>query len=202
MDIINYKDFDLNELNLTKINDIISFKYRDKFFFIRTCFLTFNTPILLENGVYYIDFLINNIVNNQRYIFLNKMIELNNKIKELYNINILKTDNNFFKIRFNLLQNNSNISTKVYYENDYISNYNKYIIPNNTASLIIILDNIDINNNIINFEIIEMHINKNVITSKNDSNSSYENTGHINNEQLLNNEIKELNDLLNDSDSI
>jgi hypothetical protein len=190
--LINYKDFNINQMCLYQDRNVFNFTYNDNYFFLRTCFLTIS-KVGKENNKYYVDVLLNDINNSQTEVFNQKILEIDNLIKNKTGKSILYSKNNINKIRLYLNQEHNIIKTKVYYNGEYITNdILSELKEGNRISSVIFMDNI---NYIPYIEIIEayikpMHIpsEKIILQKLTSSNIQY---------YQIDEELRELNNLLN-----
>lgn len=153
MSIINYKDFNVNNLSFDKRFNLV---YRDNLFLLKTNYITINSNVNKDDKNYVIQFLINDHDTISSKIFIKVLQDINEKMKSIKKPEIIKFDNNYISISANLSISDSKIKTKFYYDNEYISDFNNYINPKSRCCLILFLN--PSNPNL--FEIIEMKINK------------------------------------------
>lgn len=141
--LVNYKDFDINQMCLYQDNNIFNFTYNDNYFFLRTCFLTISN-VGKTNNKYYIDVLLNDINNKQIEIFNDKILLIDKLINDKTGKSIIIKEKNVNKLRFYLNQENKLIKTKVYYNNEYIdTNIIDKLNKGDRISSIIFMDNIN-----------------------------------------------------------
>ena len=122
--------------------------------------MTINSNIINRNNKYYIEFLTEDIKNNQTNIFLEKISQIRTKLSEHTNDSIIEIESG--KISFLLNQHNLSIKTRFCVDNNYVDNFKDYLKNPNRASFILMFDNI---NNLFTVEILEMNI-KGVETPK------------------------------------
>ena len=159
--ILNYRDINLDYIIDKKFNSKLYLKYDNNLFFFRTCYLTIESTLKFEDNKYYIVCLINDVNTDQNKIFLEKMIILNDKIKELSGIELLTKEDNIYKIKFYLKQdNNLNTITKIYTNNEYTNDFKTYLQTGKRISLIVLFNNIDLKSNSINIEILEIQLSE------------------------------------------
>jgi hypothetical protein len=169
--IINYKDFDVDKLTINK-NTIL---YNNDPFLLRTCYLTINSKLINVDNKFYIEFLTNDIINSQTNIFLDKMNQINDKIKEITGNTLLEINDN--KIIFELNQHNLAIKTKFYVDGEYVDDFKNFLKYPNRASFIVLFDNINNTNTLeileINIKVIEIPKQKMLMDESNDYQMSH-----------------------------
>lgn len=187
--IINYKDFDVDKLNITD-NSIL---YNDYPFLLRSCYLTINSNLLNIDNTLYIEFLTNDVITNQNTIFLEKMNQINSKFKDVNGNRLIEIKDN--KILLKLNQHNLSIKTRFYVNGEYVKDYKQFIKSPNRASIIILFDNI---NSVNTIEILEVYIKE--LEKPNQKMVMNESNEYIMNHRydIIDKELTEIMDILGD----